>query len=119
MTLVCDKHNDRFGGSAIASKDRFFKKWKYKIEFSATLAYVLQHALTQIEYKVIIAMYRDSFTSTEIKERFNLDDYMLKNIVNDAIYVLSSMYWFKQLYIGKEDFAKMMSNKIKEINDII
>lgn len=43
---------------------------------------------------------------------------MINHIINNAIYVLSSMYWFKQLYVGKEDFTKMMSNKIKEIKDM-
>ena len=118
MNTVCDYHVDRFGANAVVTKENFFKRWEMR-NFTSTLQEVMKNNLSTLEYGILKARYADGLNDALIEEQFNLYKENINQIENSAILTLSSIYAFKELYLGKDAFNALFDSKRHEIDQIM
>ena len=118
MNTVCDYHVDRFGTNAVVTKEKFFKRWEMR-NFTSTLQEVMKNNLSTLEYGILKARYADGLNDALIEEQFNLYKENINQIENSAILTLSSIYAFKELYLGKDAFNALFDSKRHEIDQIM
>ena len=118
MNTVCDYHVDRFGANAVVTKEKFFKRWEMR-NFTSTLQEVMKNNLSTLEYGILKARYADGLNDALIEEQFNLYKENINQIENSAILTLSSIYAFKELYLGKDAFNALFDSKRHEIDQIM
>ena len=118
MNTVCDYHIDRFGTNAVVTKEKFFKRWEMR-NFTSTLQEVMKNNLSTLEYGILKARYADGLNDALIEEQFNLYKENINQIENSAILTLSSIYAFKELYLGKDAFNNFFDSKRREIEQIL
>ena len=118
MNTVCDYHVDRFGANAVVTKEKFFKRWEMR-NFTSTLQEVMKNNLSTLEYGILKARYADGLNDALMEEQFNLYKENINQIENSAILTLSSIYAFKELYLGKDAFNALFDSKRHEIDQIM
>lgn len=118
MNTVCDYHVGRFGANAIVTKEKFFKRWEMR-NFTSTLQEVMKNNLSTLEYGILKARYADGLNDALIEEQFNVYKENINQIETSAILTLSSIYAFKELYLGKDAFNALFDSKRHEIDQIM
>ena len=115
---VCDRHIARFGFVIIKNFIDFRHNWVNR-DFSITFNYITQTVLSKVQLDILLYTYRDNMSVTEIADKLILEENIVQIIRDTAIDKLSELFVFKQLYMGKQEFAKFILDKRAEIDHIL
>lgn len=119
MSEVCTRHIERCGSMFIKSYQDFCKKWMYK-DFTKTFEATLNHTLSAQEKQILVGICKNNESVADIANRLGYEQNLVLVTLNSIFDRLASVYTFKELYIGTEEFNKVLdgcrANIAKSLN---
>lgn len=119
MTLVCNHHIRKAKTPIIKNIDEFFNRWNKRGPFTPTFDKVCKKALSASQIKMLHMYYNSNIPLKDIADSFSTNISYVSEIINSAIDKLSLTIYFKELFIGTEEYEKMMAQTRKSMSNIL
>lgn len=113
MAEVVIRHINRADEPIVPNLDTFIRKWKNK-DFSTTFETVISELSPNRRY-VLERKYRDGATYTEISKELDISVQRVSQIWSETIRTLSMPNNMKKLYVGIDEYNKLMKKKQEEL----
>ena len=114
MAEVIIRHINRADEPIVPDFDTFLRRWKNK-DFTTTFEKVLEEELNPNRRFVLERKHKDGATYTEISRDLDVSVQRVSQIWNDTIRTLSTPNVVKKLYVGIDEYEKLMSKKREEL----
>lgn len=119
MAVVCNQHIRKAKTPIIINIDEFFNKWHKRGSFTPTFEKVCKKALSPLQINVLQAHFNNRLSVSDIAIEYSMNTSFVSDVINSAIDRLAMTIFFKELFVGTDEYEVMMAKTRRAMSNIL